>query len=262
MPSALDRWDEISQRLRDKVPAVFLDYDGTLTPIVERPELAVLSKEMRQALRQLSETCPTAVISGRSLDEVREMVGLPGLYYAGSHGFDISGPQPEGLEHHVAAEKRQAIQEATARLRLALDGVPGVEVEPKSAAVAVHYRRAAAADVPTVLSTVERVASEVAGLAPSSGKKVAELSLADEWDKGKAVAWLLAAWRNKAQQLVPVYIGDDVTDEDAFRSLERTGITIFVGNPKTPSAAQLALENSNEVLELIQHLIDLRKRQG
>lgn len=244
------------------MPAVFLDYDGTLTPIVERPELAVLSKEMRQAVRQLSETCPTAVISGRSLDEVREMVGLPGIYYAGSHGFDISGPQPEGLEHHVAADSRQAIEEATARLSRALGDVSGVQLESKSAAVAVHYRRALARDVPTILATVERVGAEVAGLRPSSGKKVVELRLARDWDKGKAAAWLLDAWRRKTSALVPVYLGDDVTDEDAFRSLQQAGVTIFVGDLEETSAAKYSLADSDEVLELIQHLIDLRKRQS
>lgn len=261
MPSALDRWAEIAQRLNAKMPAVFLDYDGTLTPIAERPELAVLSKETRQALRQLSEVCPTAVISGRSLTEVREMVGLPGLYYAGSHGFDIAGPQPEGLEHHVATDERGAIQEATARLRLALSDVPGVEIEPKSATVAVHYRRAKARNVPKVLAAVERVANEVTGLAMSSGKKVAELRLATDWDKGKAVVWLLDAWRKRTPDALPIYVGDDLTDEDAFRALEDSGVTIFVGRAEEPSAAQFALENSDEVLELIQHLIDLRKRQ-
>ncbi len=244
------------------MPAVFLDYDGTLTPIVERPELATLSKEMRQALRQLSETCPTAVISGRSLDEVREMVGLNGIYYAGSHGFDISGPQPEGLEHHVAADSRQAIEEATALLTQAVGELPGVQVEPKSAAVAVHYRRASAGDAAAVLAAIDRVGAEVEGLRPSSGKKVVELRLARDWDKGKAVAWLLDQWRGKTPDLVPVYLGDDVTDEDAFRSLQQTGVTIFVGESEATSAARYSLTDSDEVLELIQHLIDLRKRQS
>nr|NIP73230.1 trehalose-phosphatase [Gammaproteobacteria bacterium]NIR30345.1 trehalose-phosphatase [Gammaproteobacteria bacterium]NIR98189.1 trehalose-phosphatase [Gammaproteobacteria bacterium]NIT63856.1 trehalose-phosphatase [Gammaproteobacteria bacterium]NIV20860.1 trehalose-phosphatase [Gammaproteobacteria bacterium] len=92
LPSALERLDEIAERMRDKRPCLFLDYDGTLTPIVARPELAVLSEALRDTLRRLARRAMVAVISGRDLQDVRERVGLSELYYAGSHGFDIAGP--------------------------------------------------------------------------------------------------------------------------------------------------------------------------
>ena len=92
LASALDRWEELGPHLREKRPAVFLDYDGTLTPIVARPELAVLAEEMRRTVRTLAARCPVAIVSGRDRTDVQRLVRIEGLIYAGSHGFDIAGP--------------------------------------------------------------------------------------------------------------------------------------------------------------------------
>ena len=92
LPSALARRDEIAQRLRGRQAAVFLDYDGTLTAIVARPELAVMEPDMREAVRALARCCTTAIVSGRALGDVAKLVDLRELYYAGNHGFEISGP--------------------------------------------------------------------------------------------------------------------------------------------------------------------------
>src|SRR3989339_69757 len=92
LPSAVESIEKIRIRARDRQLLVSLDYDGTLTPIVERPERAVLSGEMRRIVSELADLCTVAVISGRDLSEVKRLVGLDKIYYAGSHGFDISGP--------------------------------------------------------------------------------------------------------------------------------------------------------------------------
>ena len=93
LPSALQRVNDIYGRLAGRTMAVFLDYDGTLTPIVRRPEDAELSQSMRQIIGRLAEHCPVAIVSGRDLQDVRSVVGVDRLYYAGSHGFDIDGPR-------------------------------------------------------------------------------------------------------------------------------------------------------------------------
>src|SRR5947209_18238321 len=117
--------------------AVFLDYDGTLTPIVSQPENAWLSDSMRQTLRELAARAPVAILSGRDLDDVRRRVNLDGIVYAGSHGFDIAGPR--GLRKQVATEFLPNLDIAEKELHEALDGIPGARVERKHFSIAVHY---------------------------------------------------------------------------------------------------------------------------
>ena len=95
LPSAADHFAEIEAVLGTSDPAVFLDYDGVLTPIVEHPDLAVLSDETRQVLADLASVVTVAVVSGRDVADVRGKVQVPGIYYAGSHGFDIVSPSGE-----------------------------------------------------------------------------------------------------------------------------------------------------------------------
>ncbi|MEE9219877.1 MAG: trehalose-phosphatase, partial [Acidobacteriota bacterium] len=102
LPSALAERDQIALRLRGRRPAVFLDYDGTLTPIVSRPELATLPAAMREVLKEVAARVPVAIVSGRDRRDVEALVGLEGLIYAGSHGFDITGPNGLRMEYLAA----------------------------------------------------------------------------------------------------------------------------------------------------------------
>jgi len=226
--------------------AVFLDYDGTLTPIVERPEDAVLARETRAVLRSLARRCPLAVVSGRDLPDVRGRVGVPALHYAGSHGFDIEGP---GVRHqHPRAQAAAAALHAAAE-EIAGDttGIAGVQLEPKRFALAVHYRRAREADLPAVRAAVERARERHPELRVSGGKKVLELQPDIVWDKGRAVLWLLRALHLDGRDVLPLYIGDDLTDEDAFRALAGRGIGIAVQEERRPSAARFVLRDPGEV---------------
>lgn len=118
IPSAFEYVQEIAGR-SGRV-AVFLDYDGTLTPIVSQPEDAWLSDSMQQTLRELARQAPVAILSGRDLDDVRRRVNLDGIVYAGSHGFDIAGPR--GLRKQVATEFLPKLDIAEKELHEALDG--------------------------------------------------------------------------------------------------------------------------------------------
>src|SRR5438034_2975825 len=235
IPSALEHVQEIAGG--SGRAAVFLDYDGTLTPIVSQPEDAWLSDSMRQTLRELAARAPVvAILSGRDLDDVRRRVNIDAIVYAGSHGFDIAGPR--GLRRQVATEFLPNLDTAEKELHELLDGISGARVERKRFSIAAHYRNVSENDVPKV----ERAVSEVAGrhhkLRRIDGKKVCELLPAADWDKGKAVLWLLEALGLDRENSRSIYIGDDVTDEDAFRALEQCGIGIVVGEQSQPTAAR------------------------
>ena len=265
---------------------VFLDYDGTLTPIVKDPAKATLSAEMREAVKRLATTSTVAVVSGRSREKIREFVSLDELYYAGSHGFDIDGPG--GLRHSVSAEIIPVLAAAREALVQDLADVPGATVEDNRFAVSVHWRNVDEARRPAVSGVVDRLLarSPFAGaLKKSMGKCVYELKPNVKWDKGEAVLYLLELLRKRASSfeeygvgadqedgdgnrelpppppppleldadhfapespngaavspshwyrgILPVYVGDDTTDEDAFKALKPFGaVTVLV----TPNA--------------------------
>jgi trehalose 6-phosphate phosphatase len=253
IPSALEHVQEIVGT-GDRSVAVFLDYDGTLTPIVSQPEKAWLSGSMRQALQALAAQAPVAILSGRDLDDVRRRVNLDGIVYAGSHGFDIAGPR--GLRKQVATEFLPKLDLAEKELHQALDGIPGARVERKHFSIAVHYRNVRENAVPKVERAVGEVTAGHRELRRLDGKKVYELLPNIDWNKGKAVAWLLETLGLKSRSggIRPIYIGDDTTDEDAFRALEQRGIGILVTEQSKPTAARYSLRDPAEVERLLRAL--------
>jgi alpha,alpha-trehalase len=246
LPSALERMDEIAGRVRGRRPAVFLDYDGTLTPIVERPEDAGLSEEMRRIVRELAQRCTVAVVSGRDLKDVRERVAVEGILYAGSHGFDIEGPRGMGLRNEKGREFLAVLDQAETMLRKEVDPVPEAWVERKRFSIAVHFRKVDGPRVGEVEEAVHRVAGSLPGLRTSEGKKIFELKPAIDWDKGKAVLWLLETL-HLSSDVLPVYLGDDTTDEDGFRAIRDFGIAIVVGEENRETLAHYRLRGTEEV---------------
>jgi alpha,alpha-trehalase len=262
IPSALDRLPDLAQRSEGKRFAVFLDYDGTLTPIVARPELAVLSDAMRGTVADLAARCPVAVVSGRDRADVADLVRLESVYYAGSHGFDISGPEGCRMQHERGVAAAPALRAAEERLRSRLAGVDGAAVEGKAFAVAVHYRLVEERQVPNVAEVVDRVAGEHPGLRVTEGKKIFELRPRFEWDKGRAVLWLLRALKLDLSGVVPIYIGDDETDEDAFEALAEGGLGILVRDGPRETAARYALDDPADVRRFLQGLRSVIDRRG
>lgn len=258
LPSAIDRIGEISERCRGKRIAVFLDYDGTLTPIVERPEDALLSEEMRNTVAELARRHTVAIISGRDLEDVRSLVKLDGIYYAGSHGFDISGPDGRRVEVDRAAGSLSELDRAESRLHELLDGYEGVQIERKRYSIAVHYRRARQADVESVSRAVDRVKEDSQGLRRSNGKKVYELQPDVQWNKGEALLFLLEELGLGGRDVLPFYLGDDTTDEDAFSVLRDRGIGIIVRDEPRATLAAYALDDVGQVHAFLKEMISVK----
>lgn len=258
LPSALVCLPEILEQLHGRRPALFLDYDGTLTPIVARPEQARLAPETRTALEAaVALGAPVAVVSGRDLDDIRRLVNLPGLVYVGSHGFDIAGPGGLYLRHPGALALLPELDAAEAALVARLAGVPGVQLERKRFSLAVHYRRVPAPQAALVAAAVAVEAAARPRLRRTAGKMVFELRPALDWHKGRAVEWLLEALGREGPAVLPLYLGDDLTDEDAFRALQMRGLGVVVreGRPRS-TFARYALESPLEVRRFLQALGD------
>jgi trehalose 6-phosphate phosphatase len=212
--------------------ALVLDVDGTLAPIVARPELARVPDETRSELRRLVERyLLVACLSGRPGAEAARLVGVDGVRHVGNHGLEL---------HERADELAVAI----ARFRAGIDGL--WPVEDKALSLSLHYR--GAADETAARAQLERIAEQAraAGLDARWGRKVLEVRPAVEADKGTAVRTLV----QEAGAGLGLYAGDDTTDVDAFRGLSEAGlehaVRIAVASTETPEGL---LEKADVVVE-------------
>lgn len=251
--------DRFAERLSGRRPAVFLDYDGVLTPIADRPEEAVISPGMRATVQALALRCPVCVVSGRDRRVVQELMGIDNLVVAGSHGFDIWDPAEGTIQHEAATGFEPLLDEVARRLRAEVGSIAGAVVEPKKTSVAVHYRLVDPGQhdrITGVVATVQAERGDQLKITP--GKMVYELQPKIDWHKGRAVRYLLKALGLDSADVVPLYLGDDITDEDAFRAMADVGgVGIIVGRPDDPevagraTAAEFALSSPAEVERLL-----------
>ena len=240
---------------------MFLDYDGTLTPIVARPQDAILVPSMREVVRGLARRCTVCVVSGRDRAVVQELMGVDDLVVAGSHGFDIWSPDTGTVEHEAGTGFEALVQRVHHRLGREVGSLDGILLEPKKASVAVHYRLASEQDRTWAKSAVHALLAEDPDeLKVTPGKMVYELQPKLDWDKGKAVLHLLGVLGLDRDNVVPIYLGDDVTDEYAFEALAGRGIGIFVGTDDDPevagrsTAADYVLDSTREVESFLDSL--------
>ncbi|KAL3818910.1 hypothetical protein ACJIZ3_004815 [Penstemon smallii] len=269
-PSALDMFEQITNASKGKQIVMFLDYDGTLSPIVEDPDRAFMSEAMRATVRKLARYFPTAIVSGRCRDKVYSFVRLAELYYAGSHGMDIKGPSKgskykkgtEAVLFQPASEFLPMIDEVYKALLEVTKSTPGALVENNKFCISVHFR---CVDEKKWIELAKQVGSVLEGypnLRLTQGRKVLEIRPTIKWDKGKALEFLLQSlgYAN-CTDVFPVYIGDDRTDEDAFKVLrERNqGFGILVSKTPKETSASYSLQEPSEVMAFLRRLVDWKK---
>jgi trehalose 6-phosphate phosphatase len=238
---------------------LLLDYDGTLTPIVSTPDEAILHEDMRSVLNLLTDDprFTVAIISGRSMSDVKSKVGLDGICYAGNHGMEIQ--KGDGVYIHPdARDNMNLIKTICDELRLLLNRIEGVIVEDKGLTASVHYRMTPPEDIDKVKRIVSKRVEphvECSQVRLTHGKMVLEIRPNIDWDKGKAVEWVLASIASDLPaRYFPVYIGDDRTDEDAFRVLRGRGLTVLVSSEKMETDAEYVVNNVKEVKEFLKWL--------
>ncbi|KAJ6353662.1 hypothetical protein OIU76_002647 [Salix suchowensis] len=269
-PSALEMFEQIIDASKGKQIVMFLDYDGTLSPIVDDPDRAFMSKQMRATVRKLARFFPTAIVSGRCRDKVYNFVRLAELYYAGSHGMDIKGPAKgskykkgsEGVVFQAGSEFLPMIDEVYKELVEKTKTTPGAKVENNKFCLSVHYRCVDEKKWSGLAQVVKSVLKEYPKLRLTRGRKVLEIRPTIKWDKGKALEFLLESLGfANCTDVFPVYIGDDRTDEDAFKVLRERGqgFGILVSKFPKDTSASYSLQEPTQVMDFLQRLVEWKR---
>lgn len=244
--------NELKNKITSKRTLLFLDYDGTLTPIVSTPDKAIITEESRELIARLKRRIPVAVISGRSLADIKKRVGIDGIIYAGNHGAEIWDGKEQVVSQNLTAD-RLLLNELLQRLSRALERFSGVFIEDKGATASIHYRLLKVKELAEFFEIFEKTTADYEdSFRITSGKKVFEIRPLALWNKGDAVKWISA-------KLAPgrevVYIGDDTTDEDAFRVIRGSGVAIsIVSNPEAHYYLKSQSELTGFLEEIAVHL--------
>ncbi len=254
--------EKIKKILENNYLFLFLDCDGTLAPIVNLPHQAVIAKETKRILNLLSKSknCRVAIISGRSLGDLKKKVNLRNIIYSGNHGLQIQGPKLK-YELPLPLDYRKALPQIKAQLKKKLSGIKGILLEDKKFSLALHFRLADKHRLPLVKTVFHEITAVYLvrdQIKVKSGKQVLEVRPPLPWDKGKAVLWLLARQEIflKDKKFFPIYIGDDLTDEDAFAALKNKGLTVLVGLPGS-SQAQYYIKDVQEVKDCLKFILNI-----
>ena len=222
---------------RDRKIALFLDFDGTLVPIREDPATCFPSEKIKKLLQSLADSgrISLTIMSGRSLADVRKRVGIRKIHYGGNHGLVISGPSMKYV-HAKALSVRPLLMHIKRDLNNEIADIDGAWLEDKYFSLSLHFRSVKKEYVPSVKKVFYKAARDMLenkSLGVVRGKKVLELTPDTTWNKGAAVLWILRRLKNR---FLPIYVGDDKTDETAFAALSKNGITVRVGRSQITHA--------------------------
>lgn len=246
--------------LNNKYILFFLDYDGTLTPIVDKPDLAKLAPSTKTVLEELAkiEQAQVYVVSGRSRRDVQEKVGINDIMYVGNHGLEIEHADL-GFKGFSFSRFREILEYIKWEVSKELVFFKGAFIEDKGLGLSIHYRLLS----PNDALILKKLCNEVVGrfhvlkeILITEGKKVIEIRPPLEWDKGKAVMWIINKQQSikRERKIFPIYIGDDSTDEDAFLALNGKGLTVHVGSPEH-TRAEYYLNTPQEVIEFLNYCV-------
>jgi len=250
--------NKIASRLKRVHLYLFLDFDGTLTPIRKDPKKVRLGKKMRYTLKNLANksNISVAVVSGRALGDIKRRVGLKNITYVGNHGLEASGPHLEFVLPS-ARKAEKTIKSVRENLKKRLKKFKGIIIEDKQLSLSVHYRMADKRNIKDIIQIIELVTNphrKKHKIKVTEGKKVREIRPPATWDKGLAVKKLLELEKKRLKKrIVPICMGDDKTDEDIFKLFKTRGYAVKITKePDKTSAANYYLRNTSEVRNILQ----------
>ncbi len=247
-------WETVARRLRRaRQVGLFLDYDGTLAPIRPDPGEATLPDATRAVLRRLASlpTVHVTIVSGRRVDDLQKLADIPDLRYVGVHGWQRSDKKAAN------ADPPELLRRFRQRLESELGGFPGIQVEDKIGSVAVHYRHASPETAREARRIVrEALRAELSGARLLKLKKSWEILAGNVGGKGSAVQEIL---EELPRGTLPIYMGDDASDEDAFAVI-RQGLSVRVGRPRA-THARYRLRSPAEVCEFLRRLAKIAEER-
>ena len=232
------------------VVLVACDYDGTLAPIVTDPDRAWPDRRALEALVSLAARpgVHAAIVSGRSAVVLKRLSGDPaGIELIGSHGAEPAGRPPE-----VSMKARRDLARVRSRMAQLCDEYAGSHLEEKPAGVAFHYRNLDPARQSAAAIAARQTAEDFPTLTILEGRRVVEV-VGTTVDKGEALQALRDRWR--ADRVV--FIGDDVTDENAFATLRDVDVGVKVGS--APTRAQFRIDDQSQVAAVLESLLACRR---
>ncbi|MBE9529164.1 MAG: bifunctional alpha,alpha-trehalose-phosphate synthase (UDP-forming)/trehalose-phosphatase [Proteobacteria bacterium] len=244
-----DNIDRIEDTLGNRRLLLCLDYDGTLTPIVNTPDAAHLGAKIKTLLLSLKKVVDLAIISGRKIEDIKGRVGIEDIIYAGNHGAEIWDGEKIAISQYMSAD-RLLLNEFQIRLQNALCGFPAIFIEDKGATLSVHFRNLKIKELAAFLLIFEETATYFKdAFRITAGKKVFEVRPIGLWNKGDAINWIR---EHLGPEKYVVYVGDDTTDEDAYGVLKSSGMPISIGsNPE----ADYYLKEQGEIKALLELIL-------
>lgn len=249
--------EKASSLINDGRLSLFLDYDGTLTGITGRPDEARLQVKTGELVKALASMFPLAIVSGRSLADIKARVGVSSIVYAGNHGLEISSPDFT-MTYDVGLRAKAALDALRPKLSFFPGKFEGVIIEDKKLSLTVHYRLLD----PQKFLSFKAAFDDAVGMHVADGairltqsRKAFEIRAGVDWDKGRALEWILE--RPLFNGTSPLYVGDDDTDMDAYRSVGVSGISVNVG--RAVDEALYFLKSQKEVAPFLKWLCRYRR---
>lgn len=256
-------WPRLQRQVQSaRHVCLFLDFDGTLAPLVEHPSKARMPDRVWALLKQLRNAprISVGIISGRRLQDLKRCVRVRGLTYIGNHGLEAAGPYGR-YRHPAARRSRPFLKQLARKLRRAVESIPGAWVEDKGLSLSVHYRQVSIKHRPVLQRDLRKAVQpyeDKRQVRVYRGKAIWEIRPDVRWHKGLAIRWALRRMNANRRTLV-ICLGDDRTDEDAFNVVNQLGgLSIFVGRQSTRTAARYWLKGPHEVQRWLADLCHIR----
>ena len=264
MKYLFDNIQTINNLLQSSKRIILLsDYDGTLTPIREHPELAILPAEIRQLLVKFTQnkTFFLGIITGRSLKQIKKLIRIPKILYVANHGIELEGPCIR-FTSAEAKKVRYILWHVYMQLLKTLKQIEGIYIEDKGLSISLHYRLVKNThEVDCINKAIYNITKSFLDrkmLSLSTGKMVYEIRPSVKWNKASAIQWLLTNYSplEFGEDVLLVYLGDDKADIEVFTTLKGKGLTVFVGNPSDTSAADYYVHTPEEVKVFLEFLYE------